>query len=479
MRPRSFLTLILIGFMVVALPLFAALIASSVQVDRLAEQSQDALYKTVRVTQGGRILVEQVTSLERIARQFLVLRDKARLQAYKDTRREFLEMARQMLALNAGEVQSKQIQALLAEEEEIFAVLEAGEPGSAKSSSAVERFATLAEQARTILTESTGLVSQQVDVMRGMAEQAQRLLFWEASAMVPVAVVFAALFSVLISRPVRQVGRAIRRLGEGDFMAAIRVTGPRDLEQLGQQLDWLRTRLLELEEQKIQFLRHVSHELKTPLTAVREGAELLAEEVLGPLNEHQAEVAHILQHNTLRLQKLIEDLLAFNRQPEARGLALARKDVPLDRVVNEVLADYKLALRTKRIRIEAALEPVTLAGDADKLRTIVDNLLSNAIKYSPRSGVIRLSLARQAEEVTLEVQDQGPGIREADRGQVFDAFFQGELQPSGPVKGTGLGLAIVRDCVLAHGGKITIVDGPESGAHLRVSLPTTSEDLET
>jgi two-component system sensor histidine kinase GlrK len=241
----------------------------------------------------------------------------------------------------------------------------------------------------------------------------------------------------------------------------------------------LRTRLLELEEQKIQFLRHVSHELKTPLTAVREGAELLAEEVLGPLNEHQAEVAHILQHNTLRLQKLIEDLLAFNRQPEARGLALARKDVPLDRVVNEVLADYKLALRTKRIRIEAALEPVTLAGDADKLRTIVDNLLSNAIKYSPRSGVIRLSLARQAEEVTLEVQDQGPGIREADRGQVFDAFFQGELQPSGPVKGTGLGLAIVRDCVLAHGGKITIVDGPESGAHLRVSLPTTSEDLET
>ncbi len=118
---------------------------------------------------------------------------------------------------------------------------------------------------------------------------------------------------MLIARPIRQLDQAIRQMGTADFTHAIEVNGPQDLRYLGQRLEWLRTRLHELEEQQNRFLRHVSHELKTPLTAVREGAELLRDNVGGRLAPEQQEIVRIVRENTLSLQKLIEDLLKYHQ----------------------------------------------------------------------------------------------------------------------------------------------------------------------
>ena len=103
-----------------------------------------------------------------------------------------------------------------------------------------------------------------------------------------IALALAIFFAVLIARPIRQLDQAIRQMGTADFTHAIEVNGPQDLRYLGQRLEWLRSRLHELEEQQNRFLRHVSHELKTPLTAVREGAELLRDNVGGKLSPSSA-----------------------------------------------------------------------------------------------------------------------------------------------------------------------------------------------
>ena len=128
---------------------------------------------------------------------------------------------------------------------------------------------------------------------------------------------------MLIARPIRQLDQAIRQMGTADFTHAIEVNGPQDLRYLGQRLEWLRARLHELEEQQNRFLRHVSHELKTPLTAVREGAELLRDGVGGKLSPEQREIVRIVRENTLSLQKLIEDLLTYHQtramEPQALG----------------------------------------------------------------------------------------------------------------------------------------------------------------
>ncbi len=469
-HPRSFMTLILLGFMVVALPLFVGLVVSSIQVGRLAQQSQDAVYRVVQATQGGRILVEQVIAMERSARQYLVLGDPARLQAYATTHREFQRMVGELSRLQPNDSQRSQLLELSEKEDAIFRQIVREGAGAQTSQAAVKQFAGLAQSARSLLAESNLLVDSQIETMRGMAERAQQLLFWQALALIPLSVAIAGIFFFLIAGPLRQLDRAIHRLGRGEFEEPIRIVGPRDLEELGDRLDWLRDRLRELEQQKNRFLQHVSHELKTPLTTVREGAGLLAGEVLGPLNQQQVEAASILQQSSLRLQRLIEDLLAFSRLSEVRGATLAKDRVPLDKLVEAVMGDYKLALRRKDITERVRLEAMVVQADAVKLKTAIDNLISNAVKYSPFHGQILVTLQTNGQEIHLDVCDSGPGVACEERERIFDAFYQAKNQPAGPVKGTGLGLGIARECALAHQGQISIIDD-DAGGHFRLSLP--------
>lgn len=463
------MTLILLGFMVVALPLFAGLVISSIQVGRLARQSQDALYKVVQATQGGRILVEQVTAMERSARQYLVLGDPSRLQAYGATHREFQRIVRELSQLHPNESQRRRLLELSEKEDAIFRELLYERADTEASQAAVMQFAGLGQSARLFLAESNRLVTSQVETMRRMAARAQQLLFWQALALIPLSAAMAGIFFVLIAGPVRQLDRAIHRLGRGEFEEPIRIMGPRDLEELGDRLDWLRDRLRSLEEQKTRFLQHVSHELKTPLTTVREGAELLAGKVLGPLNDQQIEAAKILQQSSLRLQRLIEDLLAFSRLSEVRGVTLSKERLRLDSLIESVVEDHRLALRRKGLTERLQLEVITVYADEGKLRTAIDNLISNAVKYSPLHGTIRVILHANEQALELDVFDSGPGVSFEDREHIFDLFYQGKNQPAGPVKGTGLGLGIARECVLAHDGDITIID--DGKGHFRLSLP--------
>lgn len=471
-RPRSFLTLLLVGFLATALPLLAAILVASWQVDRLARQGADAVYRTVQVTHGGRSLMDQLTAMERAVRQYLVLRDDSLLASYDGVHADFQGTITYLLALQVEQEQRRALQELAGRERALFATLRGQDLGPEEAEPVVAEFQGLAALAGEILARANRVTSDQVELMREMAARAQSLLLWQGMAVVPLAVVLAVVFIALIARPLGQLDQAVRGLGEGEVYRPIRVSGPRDVEVLGQRLEWLRTRLLEIEEDKKQFLRHVSHELKTPLTAVREGAELLSDQVVGPLNERQQEVSRILQSNALRLQRLIEDLLAFSRLPEGRGASGTREAVRLDRVVEAVVGDHRVSALARGVRFKVTTRSLTVSGDRGRLRALVDNLVSNAVKYSPKGGQIDVTLGEDAEGVFLEVHDRGPGIPAEDRPRVFDAFYQGRLQPSGPVHGTGLGLAIARECAVAHGGEIRIIDGEAPGTHFRVSLPS-------
>jgi two-component system sensor histidine kinase GlrK len=246
---------------------------------------------------------------------------------------------------------------------------------------------------------------------------------------------------------------------------------------LGTQLDWLRQRLIVLEDQKTRFFQHVSHELKTPLTALTEGSALLSEQVVGQLNDEQREVARILRQNALTLERLIQDLLAYSQTQSAqrldRKVAFDSAPVDLKEVAYRVIDAHKLALAGKGLTVQRECERVTLTGDQEKLRVVIDNLLSNAIKYSPPDTTITLRLGRYKNNAVLEVMDFGPGIPDEDRERVFDAFYRGRNATQTGEKGTGLGLAIVRDYVEMHGGSVKAM--ASAGAHFRVILPNVSK----
>lgn len=250
----------------------------------------------------------------------------------------------------------------------------------------------------------------------------------------------------------------------------MKVSGPRDLEELGRQLDWLRLRLRALEQHKVTIVRNISHELKTPLAAIHEGIELLHDEVPGTLNRQQAEIARILQANCARLQELIEDLIHFSIA-QAEDPFLNERPIQLHRLLTSVIDEQKPLLASRRLEVRSRLAEATVIGERDKLKSIFDNLLSNAIKYSPPDGAIEITLSREDGRAIVDVRDQGPGIDPRERGRIFDAFFQGRPAPQQTLmQGSGLGLAIAHAYTRLHKGSIEVVDS-KTGAHIRVALP--------
>jgi two-component system sensor histidine kinase GlrK len=241
-------------------------------------------------------------------------------------------------------------------------------------------------------------------------------------------------------------------------------------------LDWLRRRLEEFETQKNRFLRHVSHELKTPLTALREGAELLHDQVAGPLTTPQRRVVEIMRDNSVKLQRLIEELLDYQRALHAAA-SLEVKTVVLDALVSEAARGHELAARAKGLVLEIDAQPATLEADPDKLRSVVDNLISNAVKFTPPGGRIMVRARVASGEAMIEVLDSGPGVPLEERDSIFNLFFRGRNKADSGMKSSGLGLAIARELVEAHGGHIAVVPedaGGPQGAHFRVTLPRRS-----
>ena len=130
--------------------------------------------------------------------------------------------------------------------------------------------------------------NERLETLQENTRSAQQELAWLSAALIPGTLVLVGLFLLLVGRPMRQIDRAIRELGEGDFSRPITVSGPNDIETLGRQLEWLRHRLKESTDEKNKFLRHMSHELKTPLANIREGTELLLDGSVGPARHSAA-----------------------------------------------------------------------------------------------------------------------------------------------------------------------------------------------
>jgi two-component system sensor histidine kinase GlrK len=254
----------------------------------------------------------------------------------------------------------------------------------------------------------------------------------------------------------------------------VTITGTPDITYLGRRLEWLRRRLGQLEDQRTRFLQHVSHDLKTPLTAVREGSQLLADGVPGELNEQQKEIVAIIRQNTLRLQTLIEDLLNYQQASFAAG-AIEPQAVAFDVVCLKVLRTHRLAAAARGVKFHRELPALLLEGDPDKLRMIVDNLITNAIKFTPPGTTINVLLHVRDDNAILDVIDEGSGVPDDEKDKIFDAFFRGtrtQRGERGEIMGSGLGLAIAKEYVVAHGGNIDLIkDHLRKGAHFRVTLP--------
>lgn len=462
-----------IGFALVAVPLLFAVIVSATKVRGLADESAALVRSGVESTHYTQQLFQHISSMERNARLYQLLKDESFLNVYSTARQRFLStLDRVARSVGSNSKLNIQIKALKSADTELYEQLQALKVGetTAQANELNEAFVTLFDAASVLSEETSQQIEAGLSHIQSSTSETQSYLLWQSAGVILITAGLVGMFTFLIMRPIRQIDDAINQLGQGTFSKTIAVRGPSDLRKLGQQLEWLRTRLLEIAQERNRFLRHMSHELKTPLAGVREGTELLLDGAVGELTSGQREVGEILRDNSIRLQQLIENLLSFSAwQTRHTGLELTH--FRLRPLVKSALETHQLTLLAQRMHLDLKVDDIELHADRAKLKLILDNLLSNALKYSPKGGTIFVHAHHVQGQLVLDVADTGPGIAISERAAVFEAFYSGRAPVSGHLKGTGIGLSVVSEFVQAHGGTIEIMDGKFPGAHFRVRMP--------
>lgn len=280
------------------------------------------------------------------------------------------------------------------------------------------------------------------------------------------AAVVAVFLGTTISRPVARLRRATETLGKGDFDArADDSSGPREIRDLARSFNTMSGRLGLMVENQRQFAGSVSHQLRTPLTALRLRLEQ-AEAAVGAGTGPAAAAIEASRAEADRLQDMVEQLLALAR---LEGTTAKTVDVDAERVVRDRLEMWTPLAEEKGLGIVLDTHgPARCAVVEGGLEQIIDNYLDNAISVSPRGSSVTVSVSVAGDRVVLDVTDAGPGLTDEQRELAFDRFWRGPASTG--ETGSGLGLAIVRQIAVASGGEAELLGSPGGGIRARVRL---------
>jgi signal transduction histidine kinase len=222
---------------------------------------------------------------------------------------------------------------------------------------------------------------------------------------------------------------------------------------------------------KDQFMSHMSHELRTPLHTIIGFAEVLEEELEGPLNEKQHRFVNHIHRDSIHLLALINDILDLSKI-EAGRLQLRKEALDVAEAIGKAISSIEGLCAAKSVLIETeGLSHQMVNADRVRVTQILYNLLSNAVKFTPERGKVRVELASRDNLVEIAVRDNGTGIQIEDQPFVFDTFYQGSSASVGVSEGTGLGLPVTKALVEQHGGRIWFESEPGKGTCFTFTLP--------
>jgi signal transduction histidine kinase len=466
---------IFLGFSLVIVVLAAVGVLSLRAMGRLVSVNREIASETLpalHLTTGVR---DTLATMARLEARFAVLQDGryaalwresaehartdlARLEVFVRTSAEagHLEAARQAFEIYHAAVAAEQ-QRRLAEGER--------SPGAPPERRLIERIEAQLEA----LQQAT-----QARVTRAQTEAARlERRTWSGvvaalATALALALVATAVIALRITRSLRRLSAATAAVAAGSFREPIAMAGRDEVAVLAGSFNTMADRLRQHDELKEEFFATLSHELRSPITSVREAANLLADGVPGPLAPKQLRLVEIIRRSTDRLLRLVNQILDASRL-RAGLLPLERAPVDLWHLVTRVVDELRpradeagVVLERERVGTRS-----TVMGDEDRLVQVVVNLLANALRFTPAGGRVTARVVDAADECEIQIEDTGVGIPAAELPHIFEAYRQAHLGKGG----TGLGLAIVRGLVQAHGGRVTAESQPGKGSRFTVLLP--------
>ena len=297
--------------------------------------------------------------------------------------------------------------------------------------------------------------------------------FFLAAYIIVICLCFAGIATKIASDkifvPMIKLNESMKRVADGDFSVRMNETGMfREMREMIHNFNIMTKQLGSNKMIHTDFTRNVSHEMKTPLSAIEGYATLLQDPDISC--ENRAEYAEKIIQNTKRLSALTGNILALSRL-ENNSVAIEKKEFSLDEQLRQVVIMYEEVWTEKNIDIdiEDGGKNIMYCGSEDMLFQAWQNLVGNALKFTDNDGTVRIILNETDDSITVRIKDNGIGISEEDQSRIFEKFYQADLSRAS--NGNGLGLAITRKIIELHSGSISVKSEVGQGSEFIVTLP--------
>ena len=291
-------------------------------------------------------------------------------------------------------------------------------------------------------------------------------LIWIVFVSIIVGGIVMSFISKRLITPLTKLSTAMNKVAEGDFETQIETESRMEaIQDIYTNFNLMVKELGATETLQTDFVSNVSHEIKTPITAIDGYATLLQN--TENIDEVENEYIEKILFNTKRLSELVSNILLLSKV-DNKAIQAKKTTYRLDEQIRQSIVLLESKWSAKEIDFDVDLDEIEYTGDESLMFHVWNNLLDNAIKFSPENGMIRMKLERADGKITFTIEDEGCGISDEEKNHIFNKFYQSDS--SHKSEGNGLGLALVKNILTLCGGEISVTDGKNGGARFEVIL---------
>lgn len=316
-----------------------------------------------------------------------------------------------------------------------------------------------------ILMAGVTLVLYNIGILNIQSHKIPIVFFAVVSVL--IGTVFSKLFGKKIITSIEEISEATKEVAKGNFNIRLYEDNSVDeISTMARNFNIMTKELANTEMLRSDFINNVSHEFKTPLSAIEGYATLLQKKSLS--EEKREEYGAKIIHSTRRLNSLTGNILELSKL-ENHEINIQRKKYSLDEQLREIILMFEDEWSDKNLELDVDLDSVSYYGNVELLGQVWQNLISNAIKFAGDSGSIKIKLRKNLDSISVAITDDGIGMDREIQGRIFEKFYQEDVSHS--TTGNGLGLALVKQIIDLHEGRITLYSEKDKGAKFVVELP--------
>ena len=455
---------VLIGYLILIILVIVMGAYTFYQMSQINEVTQSILTINNQMLDYSEKLLDLIYSQVRYEKKFIISKDEIFYNEFLRLRNDFDRTLEEMkpladfsptgISLNQIKEFYQDYQSLVHEEAEY---LKAGSPDSHLSFNQKKEEVTqsiiseLEKLKTTIRQNATGKIKMLHEI--GMKLRQMGMVM--TGAFIFIGIIVSLIINRSITIPVSILKRKTKEIGQGNFKGNLNLYSPPELAELAGAFNLMCNKLNELDQMKSDFFSFITHELRTPLSTIKMGMDLLLDGAEGPITEGQKELLTVIEKESYRLIGLVNSLLDLSKM-EAGMMSFHLRPQNIAPLINQTIKELGPLVDSKKITLETRVTeglPI-LKMDSERILQALRNIIGNALKFTPEGGRVKVSARSADHGVEVSITDTGPGIPSENLITIFEKFQQAITDRTLPTQGTGLGLAIAKQIITHHGGKI-------------------------